>query len=83
MLVITRVEAFRVHQFNGRLQALPTNIRLRYKRMGVTNTLPYYDTATITAVNSFIGQAPVLTVYIVSGLDLVSHLKLGSGPGIP
>ncbi len=51
--------------------------------MGVTNTLPYYDTATITAVNSFIGQAPVLTVYIVSGLDLVSHLKLGSGPGIP
>jgi hypothetical protein len=25
----------------------------------VANTLAFYDTATITAVNSFIGQAPV------------------------
>ncbi len=35
---------------NGRFLAFPANIRLEWKWMAVTNTLAYYDTATITAV---------------------------------
>jgi hypothetical protein len=42
---------------NGRLLALPANIRLRWKSMAVANILAYYVTATITAVKSFIVQA--------------------------
>jgi hypothetical protein len=38
--------------------ALSANIRLGWKLMEVANTLAYYDTATITAVKSFIVQAP-------------------------
>jgi len=37
-----------------RLLALPTNIRLRMKRMAEANTLSYCDKATIRAVKSFI-----------------------------
>ncbi len=37
--------------------AVPTNISLEFKWMEVENTLAYYDTATITAVKSFIVQA--------------------------
>jgi len=37
---------------------LPANIRLEWKSMEVGNTLAYYDMATITAVKSFIVQAP-------------------------
>ncbi len=36
--------------------------------MEVPNTLAYYDTATITAVKSFIVQAP--------GVEFVEHLSL-------
>ncbi len=43
---------------SGRLQVFPTNIRLDWKWVEVANTLAYYDTATITAVKSFIVQAP-------------------------
>jgi hypothetical protein len=43
---------------NGRIIALPANIRLGRKLMAVSNTLAYYDTATITAVKSFIIQTP-------------------------
>ncbi len=42
---------------NGRLLALPSNIRLGWKCMEVTNTRAYYDTATITAVKSLTVQA--------------------------
>ncbi len=38
--------------------SLPANIRLGWKWMAVTNNLAYYDKATITAVKSFIVQAP-------------------------
>jgi len=43
-------------QSNGRLQALPANIRLRYKRVVVENTLAYYDPAKIIAVKCFVEQ---------------------------
>jgi hypothetical protein len=38
---------------NGRLLALPANIRLQWKCTEVANPLAYYDTATITVVKSF------------------------------
>ncbi len=44
--------------YSGSLLVLPTNIRLGWKSMQVANTLAYYDTAIITAVISFIVQAP-------------------------
>ncbi len=43
---------------SGRLLALPTNIRLEWNLMAATNTLAYYEMAKITAVKSFIVQAP-------------------------
>jgi hypothetical protein len=43
---------------SGRLLPLPTNIRLKFKRMALTNTLAYYEMATITSVKSFMVQAP-------------------------
>jgi hypothetical protein len=42
----------------GRLQALPANIKLGWNLVKVTNTQAYYDTVTIVAVKSFIVQAP-------------------------
>jgi len=36
--------------------------------MAVANTLAYYDTATITAVKSFIVQAPGQRIFITLGL---------------
>ncbi len=56
-------------QSNGRLQALPANIRLRYKRVVVENTLAYYDPATITSVKRFIVEAKsqfVFTLFLQS-----------------
>ncbi len=44
---------------DGKLVALPTNIRKGWKWMKVHNTLAYYNTAQITAVISFITQALV------------------------
>jgi hypothetical protein len=38
------------HNYNGRLLALPANIRLGWKRMAVANTLAYYNTAKVTPV---------------------------------
>jgi hypothetical protein len=46
------VEPFWVFYYNGRLLALPANIR---QMVAGTNTLAYYDTATIT-VKSLIAQ---------------------------
>ncbi len=45
---------------SGSLLVMPTNIRLGWKSVQVANTLAYYDTAIITAVKSFIVQAPGL-----------------------
>ncbi len=42
----------------GRLQALPANIKLGWNLVKVTNTQAYYDTVTIAAVKCFIVQAP-------------------------
>ncbi len=44
--------------FNGRLLAFPANVGLGRKSMAIANTLAYYNTVTITAVKSFIVQAP-------------------------
>ena len=43
---------------NGGLLAVFANIRLVRKRMEVANTIAYNDTATITAIKSFIVQGP-------------------------
>ncbi len=51
-LAPTKVEPFWVLYCNGRLLALPANIR---QMVAGTNTLAYYDTATIT-VKSLIAQ---------------------------
>jgi hypothetical protein len=37
---------------------LEANIRVRLRRLAMANTLAYYATATITATESFIEQAP-------------------------
>ncbi len=58
MLTI-RVEFRKVFD-SGSLSVLPTNIRLGWKSMQLASTLAYYDTAKITAVKSFIVQAPLL-----------------------
>jgi hypothetical protein len=43
---------------NSWLPAVPAKIRQERKWLTVANTLAYYNTATITAVKSIIGQAP-------------------------
>jgi hypothetical protein len=43
---------------NGRLPALPANIRLRWKLLALANAQAYYNTATNTVVKYFIVQAP-------------------------
>ncbi len=48
------VELIMELHYEGRLLALPTNIILEWKCMGVTNILAYFDRATITAALSFI-----------------------------
>jgi len=50
------VEFLIAHHSNGRLVTLPTNIRLWWHGIAVTNTLAYYDMATITT-KFFIVQA--------------------------
>ena len=47
---------------SGSLLVLPTNIRLGLQSIKVANTLAYYDTAIITAIKSFIVQAPGASV---------------------
>jgi hypothetical protein len=43
---------------DGRLQAMPANIRPGWKWMATANTLAYYNTETITAIKSFMLQGP-------------------------
>jgi hypothetical protein len=50
----------RLHS-NGRLLALPTNIRLWWELKVVENTSAYYDTATIRAKERFIAQEQIIT----------------------
>jgi hypothetical protein len=54
----TKVEHLIVLHYNGKLLAIPINIRLEWKWIAVVNTVAYCDTATITVVKSFIVQAP-------------------------
>ncbi len=42
----------------GYALALPSNIKLGWKGLPETNTLAYYENPQITAVKSFIVQAP-------------------------
>jgi hypothetical protein len=59
--------------------ALPANIRLEWKSMEVGNTLAYYVLATITAVKSFIVQAPEVKEEIEKSLfDVVVGADLQS-----
>jgi hypothetical protein len=51
--------------------ALPANIRLEWKSIEVSNSLAYYDMATITAVKGFIVQAP--------GVSLLKARMAGQG----
>ncbi len=52
------MESLTVLFSNGRVLFLPTNIRQGWKWIEVANALAFYDTAKITAVKSFIVQAP-------------------------
>jgi hypothetical protein len=47
----------------GWLPALPSNIRLAWKRLALPNTLAYYKTAKSTSVKCFIVQAPGCLAY--------------------
>ncbi len=47
---------------NGRLLALPTNIRQGWKIMEMANNVAYYDIATIILVKSLTMQAPRLFI---------------------
>ncbi len=54
---------------SGSLLVLPTNIRQGWKSMQVANTLAYYDMAIITAVKSFIVQAPEVKYILLKNLN--------------
>jgi hypothetical protein len=57
---------------------MPKNIRLGYKLPTLANTLAFYNTATITAVKSFIVQAPgVLKTLGISIMTLMAHYLSG------
>ncbi len=61
---------------SGSLLVTPTNIRLGWKSVQVANTLAYYDTAIITAIKSFIVQAPGLNYILFVKLTLKSLILL-------
>jgi hypothetical protein len=51
-----------IHVLHSRVgRALPTNIKLGWEGLPGTNTLVYYKNLLITAVKSFVVQAPELT----------------------
>jgi hypothetical protein len=60
---------------NGRLLALPTNIRLGWQEMALASTLAYCVTATVMAVKSFTVQAPAHFV-LESGATAFSIMTL-------
>ncbi len=53
----------------GKLLALPANIRLGWKQIAVTNTLAYYDAATITAFK-------LSGVYLSAFHQVLPHITL-------
>jgi len=61
---------------SDRLQPCLQILKQGWKGMTVTNTLAYYDTVTITAVKSFIVQAPeanvTLFVSVIYALSKIS-----------
>ncbi len=57
--------------YNGRLLALASNIRIGMEVMGAANTVPYYIMATITAVESFIVQGHIIKDFLTQR-DLIS-----------
>jgi hypothetical protein len=61
---------------NGRLLALPTNIRLGWQEMALTGTLAYCVTATVKAVKGFTVQVPAHFV-LESGATTFSIMTLG------
>jgi hypothetical protein len=48
------------------LLALPTNIKLGWERKAVSNTLAFYDKATITAVKTIIFYRHLWAAYFVA-----------------
>ncbi len=64
----------------GQTLALPANIRLGWKGLPGTNTLVYYENPYITAVKSFIVQAPavepILTCNHETACIIVQDLRL-------
>ncbi len=50
--------------------ALPAHIRLSWRGLPLTNTLAYYENPLITAVKSFIVQAPELCFFQVQALKI-------------
>jgi hypothetical protein len=58
----TKFNLLTVIHYIGRLLALPSNFRLVWKWMALASTLAYFDTSKITAVKSFIVQAPGLLI---------------------
>jgi hypothetical protein len=60
---------------SGRVPALSANIRLGWKRMAVTNTLAYYNTATITTVKRFIVQQLEVSRRFVIPFTILGSIK--------
>jgi hypothetical protein len=53
-LDLTRVEPLTGLHSNGRLLALPANVRIRWKLIAASNNIAYNNTATITVKKHFI-----------------------------
>ncbi len=53
LLEPTRVEPLRRLHLNGLASSLATDIRLRWKKMSLANTLAYYEIATITTTENY------------------------------
>jgi hypothetical protein len=64
---------------SGSLLVLPTKIRLRWKSMQEANTLANYNTPIITAVKSFIVQAPG-DIFVSSETEKNSFITLTPRP---
>ncbi len=57
----TRVESLIVFHSNGRLLALPANIRRGWKWRAMANSQAYYNTSAIKAIKCFKVQSPVVS----------------------
>jgi hypothetical protein len=68
----TREEHQKEAPLQGRLLALPTNIRLGWKGLPGTNTLAFYEHLLITDINIFMTLGPGITAIIPFSLYLYS-----------